>query len=182
MSRSDVIVSGRGAAQQPAPLQTIARPVAALPDHTVQAGAVLNPAAEFIDPADGSATRLRSARERRPAAVAAGSGARVDEDSSERLTHPYLSQRLRVDQFPRTRMEVAILKRPVGYGLEPTDYLVNSCLTDRNQRRPDRPQPVKINLTRYYTQGRLLRSRSPQQPPDVTSEIEALATVPRRLS
>ena len=48
MSQVDVIVAGRGAAEPPTPLQTLASPFAALGDQTVQAGAALNPAAALL--------------------------------------------------------------------------------------------------------------------------------------
>ena len=150
MSQVDVIVAGWGAAKPPAPLQTLASPFAALRDQTVQAGAVLNPAAALLDPADGRATR-RSARERRQATVAAGSGACVDGGSLARLRPPYPLPRLRVHERPRTRMEATLGPRAVSHWLEPTDDLVTSGLTGGNPRRRDRTQPVTVELTRGYS-------------------------------
>ena len=153
MNQVDVIVSGREASEQPAPLQTLASPVAALRDPTVQAGEVINLTSEFIDPADGSAMRLRLRLEQRSATVAARGIERGEAYLPERLACQYPSQLIRGDDVLLTRVESIVLNRSVDQALE-----------------------------HGYTQRFLLRSRSRRQPPAVTLESDALATARRRPS
>jgi hypothetical protein len=151
--RVDVIVSGREAAAPPAPPQTLARAVAALRDHTVQGGGVLNLTSEFIDPACGSAVRLHLPLFQRQVAVAASEVERVEAYSPEWLARQYPSQVLRGDEVLLTSVELIVLNRSGGHSLE-----------------------------HAYAQGLLLRLRSPRQLPDVALESDALATARRRLS
>lgn len=146
MSQVDVSVTGRGATEPAAPLQTLASPVATLQAQTVQVGAGLNPTAALREPPAGCATR-RSARERRQAAVAAGSNACVEGDSLAQRRPPYPLPPRRVDKRPCTRREAAIRPQAISHWLEPTDDLAPWGLTGGNPRRLDRPQPVMIELT-----------------------------------
>jgi hypothetical protein len=197
MSRVGVIGTGRGAAEPPAPLQALARAVVALRDSTVPAGAVLNPAAELSDFADGRATR-RSARERRQAAVAVSSSARLE--SADDLVNAGLTGR----HPPRPdRTQPVTLKWTRSYPrqVEPSEPGGAGVRAGRRastpvNHRPEAGAPREIPrrltgqasrlkgipLTRDYTSGRWRRSRSPQPPPDVTLASEALATGRRRLS
>jgi hypothetical protein len=150
MSQVDVIVTGWEATEPFTALQTIASPVAALGDPTLQVGAVIPLAAELSAPADGSAARRRQRLEPRPAAVA-GAVERGEAYSPERWARPSPSPVRRGDAVLLTRVESRVRHRLVGH-----------------------------SLAHAYAQGRGRRSRWRRQPPAVTLESDALATARRR--